>query len=142
MKLELEQPSALPSTAESTRAANLSSVALILVSVLLSSLGQLTFKAGLNDIGELKISVDILVKVITNPLMLLGFAIYGSSALLWMLALMKAELSFAYPFLSVTYVVILIGGALVLDEKVTWLRLVSVVLFIGGLLVIARSDKS
>lgn len=125
----------------SQREINLASMGLILASVLLAAAGQLTFKAGLNQIGELQLSFDMLVKVFTSPVLLLGLALFGFSALLWLIALMKAELSFAYPFISLSYVTVLLGGALLLNEQISPARLLGFATIIVGLFVIARGEQ-
>lgn len=114
---------------------------LILISVLLAGVGQLVFKAALNQIGELAISFQTLIDLATTPLMLLGLVIYGASALLWLLALMTVDLSFAYPFLSLTYVIVLGGGVLFFDEQLTVLRIVGASLVVAGLIIIARGSQ-
>lgn len=122
------------------RSINVPPLVLIIVSVALSSGGQLAFKAGLNVIGELQPSLNMMVDLVLNPLILLGLAIYGMSALLWLVALMEADLSFAYPFLSLNYVAIMIAGALLFNEHISPLRILSVGLIIVGLLTIAYSE--
>lgn len=120
---------------------NLSSLGLILLSVLLAGTGQLIFKAALNDIGELSISADMFISLITSPLLILGLFVFGISAVFWLIALMKAELSFAYPFLGLTHVIVLLGGSLLFDDKITWLRIVGFMFIIAGLFVIARGEQ-
>lgn len=120
---------------------NLGSIGLILLSVLLAGSGQLIFKAALNDIGELSISVDMFISLITSPLLILGLLVFGASAVFWLIALMKAELSFAYPFLGLTHIIVLLGGAVLFDEKITWLRIVGFMFIITGLFVIARGEQ-
>lgn len=122
-------------------AENLQSIGLVLVSVVLAAAGQLTFKAALNDIGELELSVQMFVDLLTNPTMLLGLVIFGSSMLLWLLALMKADLSFVYPFLSLAYFLVPLGGVVLFGEELTITRVVGVVVIVVGLLVIARSEQ-
>jgi len=50
---------------------------------------------------------------------------------------MRAELSFAYPFLSLTYIAVLIGGAILFHDQITLLRIVGFVVVMAGLLLIA-----
>ena len=123
------------------QAINLRAVGVILASVLLAAAGQLLFKAALNQIGHLQLSIGGFITLITNPTMLLGLAIFGVSALLWLIALMKAELSFAYPFLSLSYIIILLGGVVLFNERVTLARLAGFVLIIMGLFAVARGEQ-
>ena len=51
-----------------------------------------------------------------------GLALFGLSALVWLVVLSRASLSFAYPFAALTYVLILLFDRFVLDEQVPALR--------------------
>lgn len=121
--------------------ANLGSLGLILLSVVLAGSGQLIFKAALNEIGELTIGFDTLISLATSPLLILGLGVFGVSAVFWLIALMKAELSFAYPFLSLSYVIVLMGGVVLFDETITVLRVAGFALIVTGLFVVARSER-
>jgi drug/metabolite transporter (DMT)-like permease len=128
-----------------TRSANLQSIGLVLASVACGAVGQLVLKAGMNDIaqklGPLQLSVNTLVSMGTSPLLLIGIAIFGVSTLLWLLALMKADLSFAYPFLSLTYIAVLVGGAILFHENVTLPRVIGFAVIVTGVLIVARSEQ-
>jgi len=58
---------------------------------------------------------------------------------LWLIAMSKFELSYIYPFLSLNYVIILVGSQLLLGESVSLLRYGSVLLIVIGLVIISRS---
>jgi len=141
---------ALPTTPTSTqssdatqvlRNANVQSIGLILASVVCGAFGQLILKAGMNSFGPLQLSVETVLRMATNPLLLVGIAIFGVSALLWLRALMKADLSFAYPFLSLTYIAVLVGGAVLFQENITLPRVVGFALIISGVWIVARSEQ-
>ena len=38
-------------------------------------------------------------------------------ALLWLVALMRLDLSFAYPFIGLTYVIVLVGAAVFFNDR-------------------------
>lgn len=138
----LKNSSVFPSSAPATTSnANLQSIGLILISVAFGAVGQLLFKAALNSLGVLELSVDMFVRMATNPLLLLGLGIFGVSTLLWLLALSKADLSFAYPFLSLTYFAVLLGGAVLFNEQITVARVTGFAVVIVGLLVVARGEQ-
>jgi multidrug transporter EmrE-like cation transporter len=132
------------STQESEQrpSANMQTVGTVLLSVTLGAIGQLTLKYAVNQMGKLELSISSLVSMATNPVLLIAMAIYAVSAVLWLLALMKAELSFAYPFLSLTYVAVLVGGAVLFHDQVTLLRVVGFVVIMSGLLVIALDERA
>jgi len=106
----------------------------------MGAIGQLTLKAAVDRMGEMSLSFGMLLGLATNLLFILAMAIYFVSAVLWLYALLKADLSFAYPFLSLTYIAVLFGGAFFFHETITWLRIVGCAVVIGGLIVIARGE--
>ncbi len=138
----VEDKSLSPAPAKS---GNLQSIGILLASVAFGAVGQLTLKAGMNSVrgdGQaLQFSPDTLIKMATNPLLLLGIAIFFISTLLWLLALSKADLSFAYPFLSLTYMAVLIGGAFLFHEAITLPRVLGFAVIVTGVWVVARSEQ-
>lgn len=120
--------------------ANLGSLSLVISSVVLAGVGQLVFKAALRSTGELNLSLEMYLWFLSNPLLLLGLGIYGLSAMLWLLTLMRAELSFAYCFLSLSYLIVILGGGLLFHEEISATRLSGLVLIIVGIFIIARSE--
>jgi drug/metabolite transporter (DMT)-like permease len=59
---------------------------------------------------------------VREPFVWGGLTLFGLSALVWLVLLSRASLSFAYPFAALTYVIILLVDHLVLDEPVPALR--------------------
>lgn len=130
---------------KSVPSANMQSIGMVLASVAFGAVGQLILKAGMNSIvasyGKLQLSLDTLIHMATNPLLIIGIAIFGISTLLWLFALAKADLSFAYPFLSLTYLAVLIGGAFLFGDKVTLPRVLGFAVIIAGVWIVARSEQ-
>jgi multidrug transporter EmrE-like cation transporter len=85
------------------------SFGLILTGVLLNAVAQLLLKAGTNALGVITPTVanalPLAGAIATNPHFLGGFACYGISVLVWILALSRVPVSIAYPMLSIGYVV-------------------------------------
>ncbi len=128
-------------TVTASKSANIQSIGLIIASVACGAVGQLILKAGMKSLGPLQLSLNTLISMATSPLLLVGIAVFGVSTLLWLLALMKADLSFAYPFLSLTYIAVLIGGAVLFQENVTLPRVVGFAVIVAGVLIVARSEQ-
>ena len=124
-------------------------IAFILVSVGLAAAAQLTLKHGMNQVthhGEIPLDlgrpVDVIRRVIGNPSVWGGLAIFVLSAGVWLVVLSRASLSFAYPFASLTYVLILVFDRFVLNEPISGLRYGGVALIIAGLLLISRTHQT
>ena len=118
-------------------------IGLILVSVTLAAVAQVTLKAGMNHVtdasgGQLALNGDSLKQIASQIWVWTGLAIFAVSAVLWLFALSRANLSFAYPFAALGYVIIVVASILFLDEHVQPLTWVGVALIIGGILLIAQ----
>jgi multidrug transporter EmrE-like cation transporter len=118
-------------------------IALILLSVVLAAVAQLTLKHGMNqvaaDTGALRFSADSLRDVVTTPAVWVGLALFGLSAVVWLAVLSRASLSFAYPFASLTYVLILLADRFVLDQEITALRYAGVACIVVGIVLVAQT---
>ncbi len=114
----------------------------IIVAVIIGVVAQLIIKKGLNAMTTLDLSKNILcsyVTIFTSPLIIFGIAIYFASILLWLYALTIVELSYAYPFLALSYIFVILGSWYFLGESVSMVRLVGVLIIVFGVLVVARS---
>jgi glycosyltransferase involved in cell wall biosynthesis/multidrug transporter EmrE-like cation transporter len=136
-------------TVISSRKARLVLIGLILVSVALAAVAQLTLKHGMNQVtnhGDVPLDlgrpVDTLHRVAANLSVWAGLATFVLSAAVWLIVLSKASLSFAYPFASLTYVLILVFDRFVLREPISGLRYGGVALIIAGLLLISRTHQT
>lgn len=118
-------------------------IAMILVSVGLAAVAQLTLKHGMNQVrarsGMVELSLGSLKAVAVTPYVWAGLALFGVSALLWLAVLSRASLSFAYPFAALTYVLILLFDHFVLDEPVSALRWGGVAFIVAGIFLISRT---
>lgn len=101
-------------------------VALMLISSLLTCVGQLLWK--LSTDGSLL-------------LLLGGFALYGAGALTMLLALRCGELSTLHPMLGAGYVLSLLLGQLFLRETLSAAKLLGVLLIVVGLVLLARGGE-
>lgn len=118
-------------------------IAMIVASVVLSAVAQLTLKAGMNavraDHGVVVADLASLRAVVTSPLVWGGLALFGLSALVWLGVLSRTSLSFAYPFAALTYVIIVLVDRFVLGEQVPGARWIGVAFIVAGILVVSQT---
>jgi len=116
-----------------------------LIAILLLVCGQTLLKLGLNEIGGISLfdgnPVGSLLGLLGTPWILVGFALYGVSAVLWLDVLSKLDFSMAFPMVSLTYVFSLIIGRFVFHETVGPERILGVFLILGGLFFVIRSGR-
>ncbi len=118
-------------------------IGLILVSVSLAALAQLTLKHGMNQVtvkaGAVRLTSGSLRAVASTPAVWAGLVLFGLSAVVWLAVLSRASLSYAYPFAATTYVLILLFDRLILHETVTAARWGGVALIVAGIVLVART---
>jgi drug/metabolite transporter (DMT)-like permease len=80
-----------------------------------------------------------LPKVVLNPFVFLGLATFVVSMASHLMVLSRVELSFAYPFLSLAYVVVAVYAFLVFREDLNLYRVGGIALICLGTILISRS---
>ncbi len=119
-------------------------VAMILVSVGLASMAQLTLKSGMNQVtesigGVVTLSGAAARTMLTNATVWGGLALFGLSAVVWLFVLSRTSLSFAYPFAALTYLLIVAVDRFILHETVPPLRWLGVACIMTGIVLVART---
>jgi len=113
---------------------------IIIIGIIFAAFGQVSWKLGMNQAGQLAaLNFTTLSTVLLNPYVLLGFVMYALSTIFWLIALSKKELSFVYPFISLTYVLVLMLSSLVLKEDIGLNKIAGTLAIIIGLIIISRS---
>ncbi len=116
---------------------------LILVCVALGVCGQLLLKQGMSAdpdrVDQASEVIPRLVQAFTNPVILLGFFCYGVSAALWLIVLTRNELSYAYPLLSMGYVLVVFLSRVFFQETVTTTRWLGTLVICVGVWLISRT---
>ncbi len=120
------------------------SILLILTSVSLAVTGQLMLKLGMTDVGQIQggdflFYKQMLFRAVVNPKVLVGFACYIVSAVIWLIVLSRVQLSFAYPFGGLGYIAMLFFSRVALGETVTPIRWLGIVFIFLGIVFISRS---
>jgi multidrug transporter EmrE-like cation transporter len=116
-----------------------SPVTLLLTAVALGVVGQMVMKTGMTKVGQINaFNLSVLVKMFTNPTVLGGIACYALSSVVYLMAISKLPLSFAYPMVGLGYVVVVLLSWLLFKEPVSWVRWAGVALICGGAFLIGR----
>jgi drug/metabolite transporter (DMT)-like permease len=123
-------------------------IAMILLSVGLAAVAQLALKHGMNRVNDAlapaTFSLDgpSLKALVGQPFVWGGLALFGLSALVWLVVLSRASLSFAYPFAALTYVLILLFDHFALNEDVPALRWGGVAFIAVGIFLVSRTPHA
>jgi drug/metabolite transporter (DMT)-like permease len=116
---------------------------LIMFDIFLNVTGQLSLKYGMARIGNFSLSVSTLppvfLKAASNFYILFGLLCYGLGFMVWLIVLSKAEVSYAYPLISLGYVFTAILARFLFGEAVGPTRLAGIFITCIGVFLIARS---
>jgi uncharacterized membrane protein len=121
---------------------HLGSYGYILVTLALTVYGQLVLKWRLSQLDPLpeglKDKVLYLALLIFDPVIFSVYLAAFGAALAWMAALSRFDLNYAYPFMSLSFVCVLILSSLFLGEPLTLGRTLGVALIVAGTVVASR----
>lgn len=95
----------------------------ILLTILLTVYGQIIIKWQVQMAGsfpeENLEKLQYLIKLLLNPWVISSFACAFLAALSWMAAMTKFPLSYAYPFMSLAFVLVMFLSAVFFKEPIT-----------------------
>ena len=116
---------------------------LIVFGVMLNAAAQLALKQGMRSIGYFDFRLEncgrVLLAVAVNPYVLAGLACYIFSVVVWLLVLSRVEVSYAYPLLSIGYIVTAFAGWFLFDESIGITRWSGIIVICLGVWLITRS---
>jgi multidrug transporter EmrE-like cation transporter len=114
----------------------------IFITVLAMVYCQVAVKWHMSRLGALPVSLPeklgFLVTQLLNPWILSALAAAFLAALSWMAAMTRFDLSYAYPFTSLSFVLVLALSAQLFNEPVNWPKLIGLSLIISGIIVGSR----
>lgn len=86
-------------------------------------------------VGQMIVSY---VKFLFDPLIFSGFVSAFIASIFWMLAMTKFELTYAYPFMSLSPALVFVIGILVLGEAFTMGKILGLLLIMIGILITVK----
>ena len=114
----------------------------ILVTLLLTVYGQLILKWRINFHGafpeQFKLQLFYFGKALLDPYIFSSFVAAFLASLTWIAALTKFEISYAYPFMSLSFVIVLFFSYLLFNEPLTLNKMVGIILIMIGLYFASR----
>jgi drug/metabolite transporter (DMT)-like permease len=93
---------------------------------------QLVWKAGIAGIPDTTSVWETIVAVALNPIFILVVVLMAAQLVNWLKVLDHADLSYAKPFTSLSYVTVCFLSVLLLGEHVAAMQIVGIVVVIAG----------
>jgi len=122
-------------------------ITMILVCVLMGAFGQIFMKMGLSDSKGIEVRELFSTKffsTVLQPYTFGGIALYMGAAVIWLTVLSKADVSFAYPIIALSYVLAALLAKFFFpiigmeSESIGILRWVGILMIIGGVFLVAK----
>lgn len=114
----------------------------ILLTILLTVYGQIAIKWKVLKAGALPEplpeKISFLMHLMLNPWIISALLAALLASVFWMAAMTKLQLSHAYPFMGLTFVLVLLASGFFFQEPVTMLKVAGVVLIVLGLVVASQ----
>ncbi|MGB9859837.1 MAG: EamA family transporter [Moorellaceae bacterium] len=111
---------------------------LLILSIVLGALAQVLFKLGVGH-GGLGWGFPGLIAVLARPYILSGILLFAASFILWLRVLSTYELGYAYPMVSLSYVIVTLASHFFLGESLPPGRLLGLAFILLGIILLGRS---
>ena len=115
-------------------------IGLALLSVSLGSVGQFLLKVGVNSLGGFRLSgrqfVKTIIGTLAEPHIFFGIILFATSMVVWLMVISDAELSRAYPMVSISYVFVALLSHFILGEPMSLLRVSGIAVILLGVILI------
>ena len=106
---------------------------LLIFTPMLIAVGQIFFKISTDHLAA-KVGSPYLA-IMFQPYFIIGVAIYGAATLLWVYVLKNVQLSYAYSFMALTYVMVPLLAMYFLKETINMRYVIGTAVIIAGVLI-------
>ncbi len=114
----------------------------ILFTVLTNAAAQVLLKQGMLSLGPLSFSAETAIgrifQIVFNPWVFAGLTMFVISMASHLFVLSKVDLSFAYPFLSLAYVIVAVIAWLLFKEDLGAYKMAGIAFICVGTILIAQ----
>ncbi len=111
------------------------------VAIVANSAANILIKIGMNKVGGVEIASlnDIWQKFLMNYVVWLGIICFGIALLSYSFVLSHIQLSIAYPIMtSVGFILVIVVSLLYLNETLSLIQIIGIVLILFGVWLVAR----
>ena len=116
----------------------------IFLTIVFTVYGQLIIKQQVNAVGGFPAGgpelIAFLLKFMVRPWVVSGFVAAILASVSWIAALSRFELSYAYPFMSLNFVVVVALSFWLFQEDLNSFKLIGLALICVGVLIVSRGS--
>jgi len=103
---------------------------------------QLAWKTGIAALPDTSSVGETLVAIALDPIFILVVAFMAAQLVNWLKVLDQADLSYAKPFTSLSYVTVCVLSVLLLGERIAPLQLVGIIVVVAGVWCVSRTRRT
>jgi drug/metabolite transporter (DMT)-like permease len=103
---------------------------------------QLVWKTGIADLPDTSSVRETLVAIALNPIFILVAVFMCAQLVNWLKVLDHADLSYAKPFTSLSYVTVCVLSVLLLGERIAPLQVVGILIVVAGVWCVSRTKRA
>jgi multidrug transporter EmrE-like cation transporter len=115
---------------------------LVVGCTIIGAAAQVLIKKGAGALGANPTMVQAALAMLLTPALFAGYAMYGVSTILLVLALRHGQLSLLYPVFAMTYVWVTILSVVVFHESLNPYKLAGILAIVGGIAVLGRGQTA
>lgn len=110
---------------------------LFAIVVLIQPMAQILEKHGMNQIGQINgVNLLLISKLISNPFVVSGVGLSTVSLILWLSILSRGNVSYFYPFGSISYIILALFSVLLLGEHLSMQQVFGIAVIVFGSILI------
>lgn len=108
------------------------------LSILCNVSGQLLMKVASDkiDFGA-GLSFIVVKNILFNPFVIIGAGFYFMGLITWLLTLSKLELSVAYPFQALSFILVIAASLLIFKESISIPKLFGIAFIVVGIIILS-----
>ena len=118
------------------------SIILVVCCTIIGAAAQVLIKTGAGALGPNPSMLQTALAIVLNPSLFAGYAMYGVSTVLLVLALRHGQLSLLYPMFAMTYVWVTVLSVLVFHESLNAFKLAGIATIVAGIAVLGRGQSA
>lgn len=115
---------------------------LVVCCTIIGAAAQVFIKKGAVGLGPGATILQAAMAMLLNPSLFAGYAMYGVSTVLLVLALRHGQLSLLYPVFAMTYVWVTVLSVLIFHESMNAYKLAGITVIVGGIAVLGRGSST
>jgi drug/metabolite transporter (DMT)-like permease len=112
------------------------------VAIALDTALQLVWKTGVADMPDTSSLRELAVAVVRHPIFILVVALMAAQLVNWLKVLDHADLSYAKPFTSLSYITVCVLSVVLLGEHIAPLQIVGIVIVIAGVWCVSQTGRT